>query len=87
MTNCDMAIDILRTTNDGRRLYQSEANIERHGPNGDGWQLALIQDAVNQNLNANGQQLFEKLHVQVMCGDFRYSVNDFIATFLPELTR
>lgn len=85
MTNCDLAIEILQKTSDGHELYQSAENIERHGRNGDGWQLALVQDAVNNNLNHKGEVLFTALHRQVVLGDYRYSVPDFIAKFCPEI--
>lgn len=85
MTNCDKAIDILQRTKDGRLLYQSEANIERYGRNGDGWQLGLIQTAVNNHLNESGKVLFAALHVQVAAGDYKYPLKEFVTKFCPEI--
>ena len=85
MTHCEMAIEILQKTRDGYDLYQSEKNIERHGRNGDGWQLALIQDAVNNHLNDKGAALFAALHRQVGAGDYKYPIGEFIARFCREI--
>lgn len=79
------AVEILEKTNDGRDLYQSEENIERHGKNGDGWQLAIIQCAVNGHLNESGHVLFAALHRQVLLGDYLYPIDEFKSRFCPEL--
>lgn len=84
MTHCDMAIEILRLTRDGHDLYQSEENIERYGKNGDGWQLALVQYAVNGHLSERGSLLFQQLYVQVKAGDYKYPLKEFIEQFVHE---
>jgi hypothetical protein len=84
-TNCEMAIEILQRTSDGHELFQSAENIERRGRNGDGWQLAIVQDAVNNHLNHNGEVLFAALHRQVVIGDYRFPLRDFISKFCPEI--
>ena len=66
---CDMAIAILSATEDGRKLYQSEENVERYGRNGDGWQLALVQFACNGDLNEPGERLFDARHRPMLTGD------------------
>jgi hypothetical protein len=80
-----MAIEILDKTSDGQQLYQSPEQIERHGANGDGWQLAITQDAVNHNLNDRGVVLFEALYRQVVAGDFKYPLAEFKSKFCPGL--
>jgi hypothetical protein len=82
MTHADMAIEILEKTSDGHNLYQSEENIERYGRNGDGWQLALIQTAVNGHLNERGEKLFEALHRQAGVNDYSYPLQEFVAKFV-----
>jgi hypothetical protein len=81
-----MAIEILEKTHDGYDLYQTRASIERLGRNGDGWQLALIQSAVNGWLTHKGQTLFATLHRQVCSGDYCYPLNEFMRRFCPELS-
>ena len=85
MTDSDRAIEILEKTNDGKLLFQTPEQVERYGRNGDGWQLALVQDAVNHHLNEKGVALFAALHRQVMAGDYRYPLKEFIAKHCPEL--
>lgn len=80
----DMVLQILEKTNDGRALFQTPAEIERHGRNGDGWQLKLCQDACNNWLTTRGKLLFEKLHAQIMNDDAAYGLSDFIDKFCPE---
>ena len=81
-----MAIEILEKTHDGYDLYQTRASVERLGRNGDGWQLALIQSAVNGWLTHKGQTLFATLHRQVCSGDYCYPLNEFMRRFCPELS-
>lgn len=85
MTNSEKAIEILQRTNDGRQLFQTEKQIQKYGRNGDGWQLAILQDAVNGELNEKGEMLFDALHKQVLAGDFRYPLKDFVSKFLPQV--
>ena len=85
MRDIEMAIEILQKTRDGYDLYQSEENIERHGRNGDGWQLALVQSAVNDWLTADGKLLFSALHRQVCNGDYKYPLDEFLGRFCPEV--
>ena len=83
---CAMAIEILEKTHDGYDLYQTKASVERLGRNGEGWQLALVQSAVNDWLTANGKLLFAALHRQVCAGDYCYPLNQFMRRFCPELS-
>jgi hypothetical protein len=81
---CELAIEILEKTRDGRDLFQTEQEIARDGRNGDGAWLKFIEDAVNGFLNANGDKLLRAFHRQVLPGDYRYPVKDFINRFLKE---
>lgn len=83
-THVQMAIEMLEHTADGRKLYQTPAEIERHGRNGDGWQLKCIEMAVNGFLSERGQRLFELLHRQVMADDAAYSMDEFVEKFMPD---
>jgi hypothetical protein len=85
MSHCSMAIEIFEKTNDGRMLYQTPEQVERYGPDGDGWQLKLIEWAVNNRLNAKGKVLFERLHAQVLAGDYQYPLAEFRQKFCPDL--
>jgi hypothetical protein len=84
MNACEKAIDILERTNDGRLLFQSELDVERHGHNGDGWQLKLLESAVNNFLTARGKEVFDALHRQVLAGDYLYDHKTFVEKFCPE---
>jgi hypothetical protein len=81
---CQLAIEILQKTRDGRDLFQTDQEIARHGRNGDGAWLKFIEDAVNGFLNAKGDRLLQALHRQVLADDYRYPVTDFIKRFLEE---
>jgi hypothetical protein len=78
---CDLACEIVKATRDGRDLFQTEEQVWRHGPNGDGWQLAFLQDAINGHLNEEGYRLLVVLHRQVLAGDYRYAAKEFLERF------
>jgi hypothetical protein len=86
-TRCQLVIDILQATHDGHTLHQTPEQIERWGNNGDGWQLAFLQDAVNGLLNDRGYRLLEILHRQVLAGDYCYPAQEFLTRFAPELCK
>jgi hypothetical protein len=87
LRDIEMAIDILELTHDGYDLYQSAANVERHGRNGDGWQLALLQAAANHWLTPDGMTVLAALHQQVSNGDYKYPLAEFLRRFCPELSK
>jgi hypothetical protein len=78
----DLAVAILKATDDGNRLYTPP---DHEGAPGDGWQLRLVQDAVNGTLTEIGWMLFRALHRQVLVGDYAYPVSEFARRFCPEL--
>lgn len=84
MTDCEIVADILGRTNDGRQLYQTPDEIERHGRNGDGQWLKFLETAANGWLNAKGKKLLRVFHQQVIAGDFRYPINEFAEKFKGE---
>ena len=86
MSNCDKAIAIFQATRDGRTLYQTPEQVERYGRNGDGWQLAIVESAVNGSLNPQGERLFECLYEQVVAGDYAYPMREFVSRFMPQPT-
>jgi len=57
MNDCEMAIEILRKTNDGNDL------CPRH--------LWLIENAVNGKLNDRGQEEFKELYEKVISGKYQ----------------
>ena len=73
----DKAVAILEATHDGNNLYAPERG------NGDGWQLALLQAAVNGHLKPSGVAIFDALYTQVLAGDFLYPYKEFVAKFCP----
>jgi hypothetical protein len=87
---CQLVIDILEATHDGKDLYQTPEEIERHGPNGDGEWLYMLQCAANA---ADGRdyptadRVLVALGRQVQAGDYHYEINDFVAHFVPEVVR
>jgi len=54
---CDMAIEILRATNDGDQLAPQHLN--------------LVQEWVNDNLNESGEDLFKDLYAQIKAGTYK----------------
>ena len=54
--NCELAIEILRKTNDGDDLHPND--------------LYLVECAVNGFLKEPGQAVFEQLHSDVMAGTY-----------------
>ena len=54
---CDMAIEILRATNDGDQLAPQH--------------LYLVQEWVNDNLNKYGELLFADLYIQIKAGTYK----------------
>lgn len=85
MTNCEMCIEILGKTEDGRLLHQTTAEINRHGRNGDGQWLKMIETGVNGWLNDFGDALLRVFHRHVMADDWDYSVKQFCEKFKDEI--
>jgi hypothetical protein len=81
---CQLVIDVLEKTRDGHDLYQTDAEIERHGRNGDGAWLKFLESCANAFVNDRGYKLLRIFHRQVLAGDYRYSVTKFVQRFLPE---
>jgi hypothetical protein len=80
-----MCIDILGKTEDGRLLHQTRAEINRHGHNGDGQWLKLIETGVNGWLTPAGDALLRVFHRHVMAGDWDYSIKQFCEQFKGEI--
>jgi len=82
---CQLVIDILEATHDGKDLYQTEQEIERHGKNGDGQWLYFLQCAVNASADRaypNADRMLAVLHRQVQADDFHYGFDDFACRFV-----
>jgi hypothetical protein len=79
-----MVIDILEATHDGCDLYQSEAEIDRHGRTGIGQWLHFLQGAVNSEDRPYplADALLAALDRQVRAGDYAYELNDFVGRFV-----
>jgi hypothetical protein len=75
---CQLVIDILHATRDGRDLYQTDDEIERHGPNGDGAWLKFLENCANGFVKPRGYELLRVLHRQVLARDYRYSFEEFV---------
>ena len=84
MTNLQKAIAILQKTADGTRFYQTEEERARY-QRGDGWQLAMVQSAVNGRLTDFGQKVFDALFDQVEKGDWLYAIEEFLQKFVEGL--
>jgi hypothetical protein len=78
---CQLVADILHATRDGRELYQTEEEIERHGRNGDGTWLKFLENCANGFVTRRGYELLRVLHRQVLAGDYRYSFKEFVQRF------
>lgn len=83
---CNLAIEILRKTRDGNDLFvDPEVRYQRRP--GDGWQLYVVENAINGMLGDEGYELFRRLHHQVMVNDFFYSADEFVEKFASDLGR
>jgi hypothetical protein len=79
-----LVIEVLERTRDGRALFQTPDEIERHGRNGDGAWLKFLENACNGHLNARGRALLQAFHRQVLAGDYQYEIHEFEQRFTPE---
>lgn len=85
MSNCEMVASILGKTDDGRRLYQTPREIERHGRNGDGTWLYFLQGAVNGELTPKGEAVVRVFYNHVIENDWDYSFETFVKRFKDEI--
>jgi len=75
-------IEILQHTNDGRDLFQTAAERERHGANGDGQWLLYLQNAANGWLTGEALRMLPIFYAHVLAGDYQYPILDFFEKFV-----